>query len=194
MSETSEPANADIERTQNKEPQNKPSLARWYRTTSLFCVCLFFLYIRRSRVVRGISLSQCRFFHPIAVECSQWDRQRLPIQTSISRIEVGGGRAQARPYHKKAGIEAGGGRAQARPYHKKAGIEVGGGRAQARPYHNEYSPHKSCYGEHVAVAQVVTRHGRLFVYYRQNCHTVGSSGCEQITCAPLRRRSCRPGE
>jgi len=46
MNEHRETTTADIERTQNKEPQNKPSLARWYRTTSLFFVlCLSVLPI-----------------------------------------------------------------------------------------------------------------------------------------------------
>jgi hypothetical protein len=44
---------------------------------------------------------KCRLFRRIALECGQWDRQRLPLQCSIFRIGTGCGRAEARPYHKK---------------------------------------------------------------------------------------------
>ncbi len=44
---------------------------------------------------------KCRLFRQSALECGQWDRQRLPLQCSIFRIGTGCGRAEARPYHKK---------------------------------------------------------------------------------------------
>jgi len=46
-------------------------------------------------------LSSVILFHWIVVECGQWDRQRPPLQRSISRIGMGCGRAEARPYNKK---------------------------------------------------------------------------------------------
>jgi hypothetical protein len=44
---------------------------------------------------------KCRLFRRIAVECGQWNRQRLPLRCSMFRIGTGCGRAEARPYHKK---------------------------------------------------------------------------------------------
>ncbi len=43
----------------------------------------------------------CRLFRWIALECGQWERQPLPLQSSISRIGTGCGRAEARPYNTK---------------------------------------------------------------------------------------------
>jgi len=47
----------------------------------------------------------CRLFCRIALECGQWNRQRLPFQCSMFRIGTGCGRAEARPYHKKPTLE-----------------------------------------------------------------------------------------
>jgi hypothetical protein len=55
----------------------------------------------------GLQPLKCRLFHRIALECGQWDRQRLPLQCSMFRIGTGCGRAEARPYHKKPTSESG---------------------------------------------------------------------------------------
>jgi hypothetical protein len=44
---------------------------------------------------------KCRLFRQSALECGQWERQRLPLPCSMFRIGTGCGRAEARPYHKK---------------------------------------------------------------------------------------------
>jgi signal transduction histidine kinase len=55
----------------------------------------------------GMGPLKCRLFRRIALECGQWNRQRLPLQCSIFCIGTGCGRAEARPYQKKPTPERG---------------------------------------------------------------------------------------